>query len=49
MLRFRLLRHIAGIGIKANVWGEIFSSKRLLRDENSMLKKNIEIKRHNRW
>ena len=32
LLRFRLLRLMAGSGIKANVWGEILSSKRLLMD-----------------
>lgn len=31
LLRFRLLRHMGGIGIKANVLGEILSSNGLLR------------------
>ena len=31
LLRFRLLRHMDGIGIKAKVWGEILSSNGLLR------------------
>ena len=32
ILRFRLLRHMDGIGIKAKVLGEIFSSNGLLSD-----------------
>nr|DAZ60714.1 MAG TPA: D-ornithine 4,5-aminomutase alpha-subunit [Caudoviricetes sp.] len=32
LLRLRLLRLMGGVGIKANVLGEIFSSKGLLSD-----------------
>ena len=31
LLRFRLLRLMGGIGIKAKVWGEILSSNGLLK------------------
>ena len=41
LLLFRLLRHMVGIEIKANVLGEILGSNGLLRDVIRMTKATI--------